>query len=94
MADPKGFLSTPRETPARRPVEVRLRTGARCTSRSRPVGWNGRQALVQQLRPAHFQVPQLDKQVTGSGLASLWLLCFYTRLGTLPVRVNTNRIAL
>ncbi len=24
MADPKGFLSTPRETPARRPVEVRL----------------------------------------------------------------------
>ncbi|HEX2821026.1 MAG TPA: glutamate synthase subunit beta [Streptosporangiaceae bacterium] len=25
MADPKGFLSTPRETPARRPVELRLR---------------------------------------------------------------------
>ncbi len=24
MADPKGFLSTPRETPARRPVELRL----------------------------------------------------------------------
>ena len=24
MADPKGFLSTPRETPARRPVPVRL----------------------------------------------------------------------
>ena len=28
------------------------------------------------LRPAHSQVPQLDKQVIGSGLASLWLLCF------------------
>jgi len=25
MADPKGFLSTPRETPARRPVDLRLR---------------------------------------------------------------------
>jgi glutamate synthase (NADPH/NADH) small chain len=25
MADPKGFLSTPRETPTRRPVELRLR---------------------------------------------------------------------
>jgi glutamate synthase (NADPH) small chain len=25
MADPKGFLSTPRETPARRPVELRVR---------------------------------------------------------------------
>src|SRR2546428_501367 len=25
MADPKGFLSTPRETPVRRPVDVRLR---------------------------------------------------------------------
>src|ERR1019366_7848200 len=25
MADPKGFLSTPRETPVRRPVELRLR---------------------------------------------------------------------
>ncbi|HTT52773.1 MAG TPA: glutamate synthase subunit beta [Streptosporangiaceae bacterium] len=25
MADPKGFLSTPRETPARRPVDVRIR---------------------------------------------------------------------
>jgi glutamate synthase (NADPH) small chain len=25
MADPKGFLSTPRETPARRPAELRLR---------------------------------------------------------------------
>jgi glutamate synthase (NADPH/NADH) small chain len=25
MADPKGFLRTPRETPARRPVEIRLR---------------------------------------------------------------------
>ena len=24
MADPKGFLTTPRETPARRPVDVRL----------------------------------------------------------------------
>ena len=24
MADPKGFLSTPRETPPRRPVDVRL----------------------------------------------------------------------
>src|SRR3984957_5286274 len=25
MADPKGFLTTPRETPARRPVDVRIR---------------------------------------------------------------------
>ena len=25
MADPKGFLSTPPERPARRPVEVRIR---------------------------------------------------------------------
>ena len=25
MADPKGFLSTPRETPVRRPVDLRLR---------------------------------------------------------------------
>ena len=25
MADPKGFMSTPRETPTRRPVELRLR---------------------------------------------------------------------
>ncbi|HUB21995.1 MAG TPA: glutamate synthase, partial [Streptosporangiaceae bacterium] len=24
MADPKGFLTTPRETPARRPVDLRL----------------------------------------------------------------------
>ena len=24
MADPKGFLSTPRETPVRRPVDLRL----------------------------------------------------------------------
>ena len=24
MADPKGFLTTPRETPARRPVDVRM----------------------------------------------------------------------
>lgn len=30
------------------------------------------QRRVQQLRPAHSQVPQ----VIGSGLASLWLLCF------------------
>src|SRR5258708_9403661 len=25
MADPKGFLTTPRQTPARRPVDVRIR---------------------------------------------------------------------
>ena len=25
MADPKGFLRTPRETPARRPVDIRIR---------------------------------------------------------------------
>ncbi len=25
MADPKGFLTTPRRTPARRPVDVRIR---------------------------------------------------------------------
>src|SRR6267154_3374318 len=25
MADPKGFLTTPRETPVRRPVDVRIR---------------------------------------------------------------------
>ena len=25
MADPKGFLAAPRETPTRRPVELRLR---------------------------------------------------------------------
>ena len=25
MADPKGFMTTPRETPARRPVDVRIR---------------------------------------------------------------------
>jgi glutamate synthase (NADPH) small chain len=24
MADPKGFMTTPRETPARRPVDLRL----------------------------------------------------------------------
>ena len=24
MADPKGFMSTPRETPSRRPVDVRI----------------------------------------------------------------------
>ena len=25
MADPKGFMTTPRETPSRRPVDVRIR---------------------------------------------------------------------
>ncbi|MEY4037090.1 MAG: glutamate synthase small chain, partial [Actinomycetota bacterium] len=25
MADPKGFLTTPRETPKRRPVDVRIK---------------------------------------------------------------------
>jgi len=25
MADPKGFMTTPRETPVRRPVDLRLR---------------------------------------------------------------------
>ncbi len=25
MADPKGFLNTPRETPKRRPVDVRIK---------------------------------------------------------------------
>ena len=33
-------------------------------------------ALAKPAAPAHYRVPQVDKQVIGSGLASLWLLRF------------------
>ena len=73
MADPKGFLSTPRETPARRPVDLRLRTGARCTSRSRPEpGTAGGpvHGLRHPVLPQRLPAGEPDPRVERPGLAA------------------------
>ena len=44
MADPKGFLSTPRETPVRRPVDLRLRDWREVYEPFPAAAWSGRRA--------------------------------------------------
>ena len=42
MADPKGFITTPRETPVRRPVDLRLLDWREVYEPFPAAGWNGR----------------------------------------------------